>query len=49
MNNDKSLTVRIPIEIYQKYLDKAIEKSNNCRRIVKVSEVVREALEKYIN
>lgn len=48
MDKDKSLTVRIPKEIYQQYLDIAIRKSNEERRIVKVSEIVRHALENYI-
>lgn len=48
MDKDKSLTVRIPKELYQKYLDIAIKKSNKERRIVKVSEIVRQALENYI-
>jgi len=43
---DKHLSVRLSYELYQKYVEKAIKRSNEEKRIVKVSEVIRESLEK---
>ena len=45
---DKHLSVRFNSELYQKYIEKAIERSNKENRIVKVSEIIREVLEKGI-
>jgi hypothetical protein len=45
---DKHLSVRFSSELYQKYIDEAINRSNKEKRIVKVSEIVREVLEKGI-
>lgn len=45
---DKHLSVRFSSELYQKYIEKAIERSNKENRIVKVSEIIREILEKSI-
>lgn len=45
---DKHLSVRFSSELYQKYIDKAIERTNQEKRIVKVSEIIREVLEKGI-
>lgn len=45
---DKHLSVRFSSELYQKYVNEAIERSNKENRIVKVSEVVREILERGI-
>lgn len=45
---DKHLSVRFSSELYQKYIDKAIQRSNKEKRIVKVSEIIREILEKGI-
>lgn len=43
---DKHLSVRFSSELYQKYVENAIERSNKEKRIVKVSEIIREVLEK---
>ena len=45
---DKHLSVRFSSELYQKYIERAIERSNKENRIVKVSEIIREVLEKGI-
>ncbi len=45
---DKHLSVRFNSDLYQKYVERAIEISNKEKRIVKVSEIVREVLEKGI-
>lgn len=44
----KHLSVRFSSELYQKYINKAIERTNQENRIVKVSEIIREVLEKGI-
>ena len=43
-NKDRSVTVRIPIEIYEKLKREAIDKSVKENRIVKISEVIREKI-----
>ncbi len=43
-NNDRSVTVRVPIEVYEKLTKEAIEQSVAEGRIVKISEVIREKL-----
>jgi hypothetical protein len=43
---DKHLSVRFSSVLYQKYIDKAIKRSSDEKRIVKVSEIIREVLEK---
>ena len=43
---DKHLNIRFSKELYQKYIDKAIKRSSEEKRIVKVSEIIREVLEK---
>lgn len=46
---DKHLSVRLDCELYQKYVDKAIKRSVDSGRIVKVSEIVRETLEEGVS
>ena len=48
MDKYKSLTVRIEQEVYDKIVKEAIDKSVMENKIVKVSEIVRQALENYI-
>lgn len=50
MNNkkEKAISLRLTEELYQKYVEMAIERSNKENRIVKVSEIIREVLEKGI-
>jgi len=43
---DKSLTIRVPAELYQQYVDETIKRTNKENRLVKVSEIIREVLEK---
>ena len=43
---DKHLSIRISDGLYQKYVKEAIKRSNEEGRIVKVSEIIRESLEK---
>lgn len=45
---DKHLSVRFSSELYQKYVNEAINRSTKEKRIVKVSEIIREVLEKGI-
>ena len=44
-NQDKSVTIRIRKDLYQKLVDLAISKSVETGRIIKVSEIIREKLE----
>lgn len=46
MNKDRSVTVRIKSEVYQELVNLAIERSVKENRVVKVSEIIREKLEK---
>jgi Arc/MetJ-type ribon-helix-helix transcriptional regulator len=47
-NQDRSVTFRIKKELYQALTNKAIEASVKEGKIVKVSEVIRIALEKLV-
>ena len=42
---DKAVTVRIPIELYNLFLERTLERSNKEKRMVKISEIMREAME----
>ena len=46
MNKDRSVTIRIKSEVYQELVNLAIERSVKEGRVVKVSEIIREKLEK---
>ena len=46
INQNKQLNIRLSKELYQSYEEKALKKGKKEKRIVKISEVVREALEK---
>jgi hypothetical protein len=46
---DKHLNIRLDKELYQKYVNLAIKKSTEEIRIVSVSEIIREVLEKGVN
>lgn len=46
MKKDRSVTIRLNSEVYDKMVELAIEKSVKEKRIVKVSEIIREKLEK---
>lgn len=43
---DKAISLRLSEELHQKYVEKAIERSNKEKRIVNVSEIIREVLER---
>ena len=43
---EKAISLRLSQELYQKFVNKAISKSNNEKRIINVSEIIREVLEK---
>ena len=42
---EKHINIRISKELYNAFIKKALDKSNKEKRLVKLSEVVREALE----
>lgn len=42
---DKAITVRIPIKLYDFFLEKTLERTQKERRVVKISEIIREAIE----
>ena len=44
-NQNRSITFRINADLYQKYLNIAILRTVNEKRIVNISEIIREALE----
>ena len=46
INQDTQLTIRLSKDLYQSYADKALKKGKKEKRIVKIAEVVREALER---
>lgn len=46
MKKDRSVTIRLNSEVYDKMVELAIEKSVSEKRIVKISEIIREKLEK---
>lgn len=48
MKKEKHLTIRLPLDLYQKYVDKTIAKSKKETRLIKLSEIIREILEKNI-
>ena len=43
-NNDRPVTIRIPLEIYEKLTKEAIARSVKENRIIKISEIIREKL-----
>ena len=42
---DKPVTIRIPTDLYDFFVQKALTRGQEEKRIVKVSEVMREAME----
>jgi hypothetical protein len=46
MKKEKHLTIRISNELYENLIKKALEKSNKEKKIIKLSEIIREILEK---
>lgn len=45
---EKATSIRLGADLYQKLVDKAINQSNKKKRLVNVSEIIREILEKGI-
>ena len=43
-NKDRHLTIRMEQDLYDAYIKKALDKSNKEKRLVKLSEVIREIL-----
>ncbi len=48
MKKEKHLTIRLSLDLYQKYVNKTIERCKDESKIIKLSEVIREILEKNI-
>lgn len=45
-NKDRSVTIRIEQEVYQKLVDETLKRSVDEGRIIKISEIIREKLNK---
>jgi predicted CopG family antitoxin len=45
-SKDRSVTIRINKDVYQKLVDETLERSVNEGRLIKISEIIREKLEK---
>lgn len=45
---EKAISLRLSQELYQKFVEKAIRQSSKEKRIVSISEVIRQILEKVI-
>ena len=45
-NKDRSVTIRINKDIYQKLVDETLKRSLDEGRIIKISEIIREKLSK---
>ena len=45
-NKEKSITIRLSKELYEKVLFKAIEETNSKKELVGISELIRELIEK---
>jgi transcriptional regulator of met regulon len=45
-NNDRPVTIRIPLEVFDKLTKEAIDRSVKENRIIKISEIIREKLTK---
>jgi len=45
-NKDRSVTIRINTDVYQKLVDETLERSLREGRLIKISEIIREKLEK---
>ena len=45
-SKDRSVTIRINKDVYQRLVDETLERSVNEGRLIKISEIIREKLEK---
>jgi hypothetical protein len=46
MKKEKHLTIRLPINLYEIYVKKTIDASQKEGRLIKLSEIIREVLQK---
>jgi len=46
-SKEKPVTIRLSNKLYQHYVEKALKKGQKEKRIVRISEVMREVLENY--
>lgn len=46
IKKEKAISLRLSTELYQQYVDEAINKTIKEKRLVNVSEIIREVLEK---
>lgn len=46
---DRHLTIRVPHELYEAYVKKTLARSQKEKRLIKISEIIREALEQNKN
>lgn len=49
MKKEKHLTIRISNELYNSLINKTLKKSNKEKKLIKLSETIREILEKHEN
>lgn len=47
-SKDKTITFRLDIDLYNKCISTAIKQSTETGRMVKISEIIREAIEKQL-
>lgn len=47
-NQDRSVTIRVKNDLYQELTNKAIVQSIKDKKIIKVSEIIRLAIEKFV-
>jgi metal-responsive CopG/Arc/MetJ family transcriptional regulator len=45
MKKEKAISLRLSQELYQKYVNKAIQQSNKEKRLIAISEIIRKTLE----
>jgi hypothetical protein len=45
-SKDRSVTIRINKDVYQRLVDETLKRSVNEGRLIKISEIIREKLEK---
>lgn len=45
---DKAISIRVSQDLYSKYVTETIKRSGDENKLIKVSEIIREALESYM-
>jgi len=48
IKNEKAISLRLPLDLYQKYVELALAKSNKEQRIINISEIIRDVLNKNV-